>query len=120
MLKQETQLRAERQIKNITRGYKEAKAAGYDVQALSLPAFESQEDHDKYHPDEVGEDFREHNEFASEILKGLHANGVPAELVTIHYADYSQWLKGRPNTSDSRAAYGAYLLTKKHIESAKN
>jgi hypothetical protein len=109
MLTNEIRLRAERQVKNLTTQYKQGKAAGYDIVSMGLPSFESQEDHDRYHPDDAGQDFREHNDFAAEILKGLRANGVPAELVTIRYDAYAKWLSGRKNTSEARAEYEAHL-----------
>jgi hypothetical protein len=110
MLTDEVRARAARQVMNATEGYRQAKASGFNVVALSLPSFETQEDHDLYHPDDAGQDFRDHNEFAAEVLKGLRANVVPAELVTIHYRDYLRWLNGRRNTSEVRSVYGAYLL----------
>jgi hypothetical protein len=110
MLTTEVKLRVERQVANITTGFKKARAAGYNMVAVGVPSFTSQEDHDRYHPDDAGQDYREHNEFASEILKGLSANGVPAELVVIQYSDYAKWLNGRKNTSDTRAEYSGHLV----------
>lgn len=83
---------------------------GYNVKALSLPTFDSQEDFDGCRPEEKGTDFRAHNEFIAEVLKGLLANGVPAEPVVFHYPDFHRWLNGRPITNDARAQYGGYLL----------
>ena len=78
MLSDETRKRAARHVKKFTEMYSHAKGkVGYDVQALSLPTFESQEDFDGCRPEEKGTDFREHNEFIAEVLKGLIANGVP-------------------------------------------
>ena len=114
MMTPEVRARAARQIRTFTDAYRAATGAGYDTVALSLPSFDTQEDHDRYHPDEAGENFRDFNEFAAEILKGLRANAVPAELVTIHYADYAKWLDGRKNIQENRAAYGAFLIAAEH------
>lgn len=111
MLTNERRLRVEKQVKVITAGFKRAKAAGYNVVAMGLPSYDSQEDHDLYHPEQAGQDFQEENEFLVEILQGLRTNGVPAELVSIKYDDYAKWLGGRKNTTETRSAYTGYLIS---------
>jgi hypothetical protein len=112
MLSEEVSARAARQVTKFTEMYTHAKReVGYTVQALSLPTFDSQEDFDGCRPEEKGVDFRAHNEFIAEVLKGLLANGVPAEPVVFHYSEFAKWLNGREITNDARAAYGGYLLT---------
>ncbi len=111
MLSDEAQARAARQVKKFTEVYTTAKRdVGYNVQAMSLPTFDSQEDFDRCRPEEKGTDFREHNEFIAQVLKGLIANGVPAEPVLFHYSEFVKWLNGREITNDTRAAYAGYLL----------
>ena len=113
MLTQEVQLRVKRQVTTITTAYQQAKAIGYNIAAVSLPSFESQEDHDLYHPDDAGQAFSDANEFVDEIRKGLQSNGIPAELVVIRFPEYSKWLEGRSNSKENRSAFGAHLLAKK-------
>jgi hypothetical protein len=111
MLSDEIQARVKRQVKAITEGYKQD-ASNFKVKALSLPVFDSQEDHDKYHPEDAGVvDFKEHNEYVTEVLNGLR---VPAELITVNADDYHNWLNGRSNSSMMRTAYCAYLLSEKY------
>jgi hypothetical protein len=119
MLTDEIRLRAERQIKNAA-AYKQTKAAGYNVVSLGLPSYDSQEDHDLYHPEQAGQDFRQENEFVVEVLKGLRTNGVPAELVSIKYADYATWLNGRKNTTEARATYSGFLVAESDRRRAKS
>ena len=42
-------------------GTNRQKPPGYDIVSMGLPSFESQEDRDRYHPDDAGQDFRELN-----------------------------------------------------------
>jgi len=117
MLNAEIKARAERQIATITASYRHSKA-GYRPEAMALPYYETQEDFNLYRPEDAGNDFREENEFVSEILKGLRANGVPAEMVTIRHVNYSKWLNGRKNTTDTRAQYCGFLVSEMHRDSA--
>lgn len=111
MLSDEARARAARQVKKFTDIYTLSKREiGYNVRALSLPTFDSQADFDGCRPEEKGIDFRAHNEFIAEVLKGLLSNGVPAEPVLFHFSDFHRWLNGRKITNDARAAYGGYLL----------
>lgn len=111
MLSDEVRARVDRQVKHLTEAYRQSAAAGYAAEALSLPTFDSQQDFDGCRPEEKGTDFREHNEFSAEVLKGLVKNGVPAVPVVLHYAEFSKWLKGKPITPETRAAFGAFLLS---------
>jgi hypothetical protein len=110
MLNDDVRARVVRQVKHFTAAYTTAKQAGYNIQALSLPTFDSQDDFDRCRPEEKGTNFQEHNEFTAELLKGLVANSVPAEPVVFHYSEFAKWLNGREITMDTRAAYGGYLL----------
>lgn len=110
MLNAEIQARVKRHVALLTSNYRHAKTEGYSVEKMALPSYETQEDFDEYRPEDAGNDFREENEFVVEILKGLIANGVPATAVTIHYSAYSEWLKRRLNTTETRAAYCGNLL----------
>jgi hypothetical protein len=112
MLNAEIQARVKRMVAFHTGNYRHAKGMGYDVQKMALPSYPTQEDFDQYRPEDAGNDFEEENEFVMEILKGLLANGVPATVVTIHVADYKNWLNERQITTDTRATYCAYLLAK--------
>jgi hypothetical protein len=116
MLTKEDHSRVEQQVKNVTAGYKRAKSAGYSPSAVGVPSFNAQEDHDRYHPDDAGQAFSEHNEFASEVTKRLISNGVPAELVVVKYADYARWLNGRKHTGETRAEYNAHLVADAHTK----
>lgn len=110
MLSDDVRARVVRKVKEITAISRRSKEDGYNMKSMSLPTFDSQEDFDRCRPDEKGTDFRRHNEFIAEVLKGLVANGIPAEPVLFHFADFSKWLNGKPITPESRSAYGAYLL----------
>lgn len=115
MLTPEVASRAQRQINNLSAAFKESRAQGYDVQALGLPVFEAQADHDSYHPDDAGLPIDQHNEFAETIFQGLQQNGVTAKKVVIRFTEYTAWLKGRKNDSDMRAAYTGYLVASDHL-----
>jgi hypothetical protein len=99
-------------VKHLTDAYRIAKAHGRHIVAIGVPKFASQADHDAYHPGEEAEDYKHFNEFAAEILLGLARNGVPAKLLTVHYSDYENWLKGRPNSSELRSDYSEHLVAK--------
>jgi hypothetical protein len=111
MLSDELRARAAKQVKSFTEAFLTAKQNGYNVQALSLPSFDNQEDFDRCRPEESGTDFREHNEYVTMILEGLVENGVPAERVLFHYSEFAKWLNGGEISNATRASYGAYLLS---------
>ncbi|MGB6134751.1 MAG: hypothetical protein WBG54_23445 [Acidobacteriaceae bacterium] len=112
MLNEEQRAKVQKQIANLSDAYQQAKNVGYNVTTLALPGYENQSDHDLYHPDDAGSDYRTENEFSIEILKGLVASGVPARLATVRYDDYLKWLNGRPNTSSNRSAYAGQLAAR--------
>ena len=95
MLSDRLRERVARQVKSFTNAYTTAKGVGYNVKAMALPTYDSQDDFDRCRPEDVGQDFREHNEFIAEILKGLIANGVPAEPVVFYYSEFSKGLNGQ-------------------------
>jgi hypothetical protein len=109
MLSDDVRGRVIRQVQTFTDAYRTSKEVGYNVQGMSLPTFESQEDFDLCRPSEKGTDFRQHNEFIAEVLKGLVANRVPSAPVVFRYPELSKWLNGKPITPESRSAYAAYL-----------
>lgn len=111
MLSDEVRARVTYHVKSCTLQFRTAKDSGYNLQAFALPTFDSQEDFDICRPEDKGKDFREHNEFTAEVLKGLIQNGVPAEPVVLHGAAFIAWLDGRSISQDSRAGYAAYLLS---------
>jgi hypothetical protein len=113
-LDSKTKDRVKLQIARITEGYRESVGAGYKPEAIGLPTFEAQEDHDKYHPDDAGMSVADANEFAEEIGAGLRANGVPAVSIVIRFREYAEWLKGAANTSEARAAFCGYLTASQH------
>ena len=110
MLDDDTRARVVRQVAHFTDAYRTSKEVGYNVRAMALQTFDSQEDFDSCRPTERGTDFRRHNEFIAEVLKGLLANPVPAEPVLFRYSEFSKWLKGEPVTPENRSADGGYLL----------
>jgi hypothetical protein len=96
-------------VRNTTEAYRPARAHGYNVQEIGIPRFDTQPDHDLYLPDDKTETYYEFNEVAQGIVDRLTANGVSARLVTVQYAEYSNWLAGRPNNSHNRSIYNALL-----------
>lgn len=115
MLTAELQERARVTVQNITKSFKEQTRRGFNMAGIGLPTFETQQDHDAYHPDDAGIPFRQHNEFANAVHTGLVGNGVPARKVIIRFPEYSIWLSGKSNTSEMRAAYTGYLLANMDI-----
>jgi hypothetical protein len=116
MLNDKSREKAQRQIAIFTNRYRDAKGMGYNVTTMGLPTYETQEDFDKYRPQDAGSSFEHENEFMSEIVRGLLANNVPAKPVTIHYSDCLQWLNGRENSSSNRASYCGHLVVKEERE----
>ena len=49
-------------------------------------------------------------------MKGLRANGIPAEPVVVHYSEFLKYLDGKPITPEARSIFAAHLAT----EEAKN
>ena len=119
MLTPELQERARTIAQRITTHHKESTANGFDMAAIGLPTFETQADHDEYHPDDAGQPFTDLNEFAEAVSSGLSANGVPSQKVVIHFPEYSAWLNGKANTSEMRSAFAAYLTSKMGNEAHK-
>jgi hypothetical protein len=101
-------------VKSLTDEYHTAKLNGYNLQSLALPTFDSQEDFDRCRPEDEGKDFRKHNELTAEVLKGLIQNGIPAEPVLFHHAEFAKWLQGRSISQESRADFSTYLLEVEH------
>lgn len=110
MLDAESKAKADRQIETFTQNFRQMKSMGYDVTTMGLPSYETQQDFDQYQSHLAGSNYERENEFMVEILKGLITNGVPAKFVTIRYADYAKWLKGRENSSSNRASYVGHLI----------
>jgi hypothetical protein len=110
MLEDKIKQKVERQVATSTAQYRHAKGMGYDIKTMGLPTYETQEDFDQYQPQAAGSHYEHENEFVAEILKGLLANNVPARPVTVHYADYFQWLDGRENSSSNRSFYVGILV----------
>ena len=117
MLSEESQKKVRRQVATFTEAFRQTKSVGYNVGALSLPGFDSQEDFDLCRPEEAGNDYRSHNEFVAAIQDGLMKNGVPARMVIFHYGALKAWLHGRPISQETRSGYAAHLLAQ--IEKAK-
>jgi hypothetical protein len=109
-LSAEMRTRAAAQVKSLTEQHKHAKHALGNIQAFALPVFDCQEDLDQCRPEDQGTNFLEYNEFATEILKGLRANGVPAKPVMMRYTHFVEWLGSKPITQAARADFAAYLL----------
>ena len=109
MLSDEIRKRVTRQVQQFTNAYTASKNAGYDVKSMSLPIFDSQEDFDICRPEEKGTDFRDHNEFIAEVIKGLIANAVPSRPVVFRHAEFSKWLDGRTISAETRSAYAGHL-----------
>jgi hypothetical protein len=120
MLTDEVRQRAERQVKKFTDAYAQSKGIGYNVTAMGLPIFDSQDDFDRCRPEEAGQDFLGHNEFIDVVIKGLQANKVPAETVVFHYAEFSKWLNGRPITTEARSAYAGHLAAEQDRKKKKH
>jgi hypothetical protein len=104
--------KAQRQTAKFTEQYRHAKGMGYNITTMGLPTYETQEDFDKYRPQDAGSSFEHENEFIAEILKGLLANNVPAKPVTIRNTEFVEWLNGRENSSSNRASYCGHLVAR--------
>lgn len=113
MLTEKDRTRVSGQIQNFTKAWSSSQAMGYTSQALSIPAYESQEDFDRCRPGDAGESFEDHNDFMSEIVKGLALNGVPTDIVVFHWAEFDRWLAGRSVSPETRSAFAAYLSSQK-------
>jgi hypothetical protein len=60
-----------------------------------MSTYDSQDDFERCRPNITkGTDFRRYNEYVVEVLNGLRANGVPAEPVVVHYAEFEKFLNG--------------------------
>jgi hypothetical protein len=112
MLSDEALKRAARKVKEFTEMYTTTKRKiGYNVTSVGLPTFDSQDDFDGCRPEDKGKgkDFREHNEFIAEVVRGMLANGVPAEPVLLRYSEFARWLNGRAITNENRSEYIGHL-----------
>ncbi|HEY6768970.1 MAG TPA: hypothetical protein VI386_29805 [Candidatus Sulfotelmatobacter sp.] len=100
-------------ILNFTEAWASSQAMGYKSHALSIPAYDSQEDFDRCRPGDAGQPFEDHNDFMSEIVKGLSMNGVPTEIVAFHWEEFDKWLAGRPVEPSTRSQFAAHLSSQK-------
>lgn len=113
MLTEKDRKRVDGHVLNFTKAWASSQAMGYKSHALSIAAYDSQEDFDRCRPGDAGQPFEDHNDFMAEIVKGLTVNGVPTEIVMFHWAEFDKWLAGRPITQDTRSQFAAYLSSQK-------
>jgi hypothetical protein len=112
MLAEEELKRAQQEVKRQTEWYNDAKARGYDPRTVAMSTYDTQEDFERCRPNITkGTDFQSYNEYVVEVMKGLRANGVPAEPVAVRYTEFEKFLEGKPITSESRAAFAAHLAS---------
>lgn len=111
MLTKELYDRAHLHAKRATDSYRSARAAGLVMGGMALPLFDSQDDHDHCRPEECGHDYKQYNEMTAEVLKTLHASGVPAETVVVRWSEFKKWLGSQPISMATRSAYYASLLS---------
>jgi hypothetical protein len=116
MLSEQELKRAEQEVKRQTEWFRDATTRGYAPREIAMNTYDSQKDFERCRPGTKGEDFRRYNEYVVEVVKGLRANGVPAEPVVVRYAEFEKFLNGDPITPESRGAFAAYLAS----EEAKN
>jgi hypothetical protein len=116
MLSDEELKRAAQEVKQQTEFYEQAKAAEYAPSVIGMSTYDSQDDFDNCRPNTKGTDFQKYNEYVVEVMKGLRANGIPAEPVVVHYSEFLKYLDGKPITPEARSTFAAHLAT----EEAKN
>jgi hypothetical protein len=116
MLSDKETKRAEEEVKRQTKWFRDAKARGYNAEVVAMSTYDSQDDFDRCRPSARVTDFRQYNEYVIAVLKGLRANGVPAEPVVVHYPEFAKFLNGKPITPEARSDFAAHLA----IEASKN
>jgi hypothetical protein len=111
MLSDEELSRVEQEVKQQTKWFNDAKTRGYAAGVVAMSTYDSQDDFERCRPNLTkGTDFRTYNEYVVEVMKGLRANGVPAEPVVVHYTEFEKFLNGKPITPESRSAFAAHLV----------
>jgi hypothetical protein len=108
MLSDEELKRAAQEVKRVTEFHQQA---GYPLSVMGMSTYDSQDDFDNCRPDSKGNDFQKYNEYVVEVLKGLRANGIPAEPVVVHYSEFLKFLDSKPNTAEARSVFASHLAS---------